>query len=1759
MKKSAYTKFLFNFIFLLGCLFAMNLGAQNLDDYPKDHEVQLVKERKRQLLLLPPGENNVLIYDLVVGEQYLLAFNEEDLTNSCQPSFQLTNGSQDTSFSEVRIDFIAKSKKVYLKINTNCVPDYNTRLALYISVARRGNFVDIKKATTPKAEGPVSAFSGTSATSLIKDIFIGGGCFDVSNVSAIGGSTQIGEFSGGASSIQIEAGVIIASGNVSNANGPNSGGGTGNSAGGSSDPDLFAIGKGSTIFDAGGIQFDFKPTIPLVQFNYVFGSDEYEEYSCSSFNDVFGFFINGAGIGFNKNIALIPGTTIPVKINTVNQGTPGGNGNIANCSPPLGSLAYSGFFVSNPLGSPDVEYDGFTTVFTAEQAVIPCSTYHIKLAVGDAGDAIFDSGVFLEANSFNAGGNANGEVIVPSSGSNVVYEGCTDGFIKFFRANSIGLDVDLVITFTIEPSSTATPGVDYAPFGTSITIPAGEEFVEIPIYVFNDLLTEGTETIKIKLSTPCSCETPFIEILIKDPIPIVAVANDVTICESDGGADISVSATGGIGMYTYLWNNGATDPSIYVATATTTTYTVTVTDECGKTATEDVVVTVVKNPHAKISGYGKLCFQQPGKVNLTVEFEGPGPWTLVYSINGVAQPPITGITNTPYTLVATKPGTYVITQIYGLFDCPGDGEGEGLVDEVKVDLYIDVQQPPCAGIPNGEINIDPFGGEEEYYIQWSNGVEGFNYIDLLSPGTYKVSVTDANGCKIVKSFVIAYPPEIMITAQIQNVKDCLNPNGGAIDQTVTGGLSPYKYVWDKGLPPTEDQSSLIPGIYTVTVTDNNNCSQVINYLITANDAPIASATTLKNVTCQDLNSGQIGLNVSGGTPPYSYNWSDNSNNKDLNGVSYGDWFVTITDAGGCKTFAQASISADTLKPIVLTGQDQILSCSVTQITLDASATPIQNGFLINWSTTGGSIVSGGNTLTPIVNAPGTYVLTITNSANGCKNTGDIIVDPDVNTPSVFVNPPSILNCNVTTITLDGSASSQGGQYQVDWTTQGGNIISNPTGSYTVDINAPGKYILKVVNSTNGCDATYSIDVLQDIVKPLAQAGNPVTLTCKDTQLGLNGNGSSTGANINYDWSTSGGFIVTGKTTLSPLINKPGTYYIEVLDNSNGCLSVDSVVVNEDVVKPLAAGASPEILTCAKVLVPISATGSSSGSNYTYSWSTVNGIIQGSNTGFTVNASSIGSYSVVVTNNINGCTEIASVNVNEDKNKPVANAGTDLELTCQQTTQVLSGVGSSVGPEFTYKWVTSNGNIVSGSTTLNPTINQAGIYTLIVTSSINGCTSSDDVEITLSADFPVAVVTNPEQLTCVKLSVLINGVGSSAGPDFSYLWTTTNGNIVSGSTSSTPEVNKAGVYVFTITNSINGCVTSKNVTVVEDKVSPKANAGGDFEAGCFDKPVDLDGSGSNGKGALTFNWTTSNGEIVAGATTVNPSIIKPGLYTLLITDNSNGCTSEDNIEVTSNALADATFALKIPGCFGEFGSAQVNNVIGGVPPYQYSIDGGNTYSGNAVFNKLDPGVYTVLIKDGYDCVIARKFEIPAKTELKVLVEPKVELFLGETYILKAQVNIPKNLIAKVEWFSSEGLSRPDSLVTKVDILQTTEYTVRVTDISGCTASARVLVVIADPEIYVPNAFSPYDLNGQNDVIMVFARSSGIKKINSFEIFNRWGEKMFEANNFQPNDPNFGWNGLHKGKAMDPSVFVWWLEVEYINGKKKIYKGDVTLMR
>lgn len=197
-----------------------------------------------------------------------------------------------------------------------------------------------------------------------------------------------GTFSNGiAAGFGIESGIMLSSGFIVNALGPNTSDGITGSLGTGGDTDLNALVGGGTQ-DRTVLEFDFVPNDDVIFIDYVFGSDEYNEYVNSNFNDVFAFFINGV------NIALIPTTNIPVAINNVN------NGNPFNTLP----NSYPQYYLNNDLqdGGPfyDIEMDGFTTVFRGQSAVVPNQTNHIKIAIADRGDAALDSWVFIKAGSF---------------------------------------------------------------------------------------------------------------------------------------------------------------------------------------------------------------------------------------------------------------------------------------------------------------------------------------------------------------------------------------------------------------------------------------------------------------------------------------------------------------------------------------------------------------------------------------------------------------------------------------------------------------------------------------------------------------------------------------------------------------------------------------------------------------------------------------------------------------------------------------------------------------------------------------------------------------------------------------------------------------------------------------------------------------------------------------------------------------------------------------------------------------------------------------------------------------------------------------------------------------------------------------------------------------------------------------------------------------------------------------------------------------
>ncbi|MCB0619584.1 MAG: choice-of-anchor L domain-containing protein, partial [Saprospiraceae bacterium] len=284
------------------------------------------------------------------------------------------------------------------------------------------------------------------------------------------------------------------------------------------------IAGGIAINDAAILRFDFEPTEPQVTFRYVFASEEYCDYVNSPFNDAFGFFLSGPGIngpysGQAINIATLPNGTA-VAINSVNHQTNPGFyvGNIPAGDPQLNDPDCAGHPIAAGQTVQDCQYDGWTTILTAVANVIPCETYSIKLAVGDGGDNAFDSAVFLEANSFAAGGTAEVIASVPVTQSGDAYEGCGDAYFVFNRSGG-DPSQPLVINFTV--GGTATAGVDYNSTITtgSITIPPFQNSVQIPVFIINDLITEGAESIILTLKDPCNCTNAVGMMFILDKHP----------------------------------------------------------------------------------------------------------------------------------------------------------------------------------------------------------------------------------------------------------------------------------------------------------------------------------------------------------------------------------------------------------------------------------------------------------------------------------------------------------------------------------------------------------------------------------------------------------------------------------------------------------------------------------------------------------------------------------------------------------------------------------------------------------------------------------------------------------------------------------------------------------------------------------------------------------------------------------------------------------------------------------------------------------------------------------------------------------------------------------------------------------------------------------------------------------------------------------------------------------------------------------------
>lgn len=965
------------------------------------------------------------------------------------------------------------------------------------------------------------------------------------------------------------------------------------------------------------------------------------------------------------------------------------------------------------------------------------------------------------------------------------------------------------------------------------------------------------------------------------------------------------------------------------------------------------------------------------------------------------------------------------------------------------------------------------------------------------------------------------------------------------------------------LQPEVDQA----GTYTLTVEDgNNNCRAQAEVVVSLDDTPPLAAAGLDTLLNCDRLALQLDASASTQGSNITYTWLTSDGN-----IMSGDMgqAPTVNAAGtyslevvnttnGCRASDEVLVSIDTIAPMPTIAMPTTITCAETAAILDASASISSGPASFSWTSPDGNTIEDANTAQATVNMSGTYNLLLIDTSNGCTNTASVTVDDDLTPPDPQIAAPELLTCTITSISLDASAST-GNNLSYTWTTTDGQIDADGDTSAPV-ISAPGTYELLVLDGDNGCVNSTNVMVDSDTEPPLLSISDPQTVNCYNPQIGLQAFvGSNIGTAPDFQWISQDGNIVADGNTLTPTVDEAGMYVFTVTNTDNGCLSRDSVRVREDIEAPMVNFSLVETLDCNNGSVEVDAGTSSGNSGLTFSWTSPNGNITSPTDQPSITVDTPGDYGLLLTSTGNGCTDSLGLVVSQDTISPVVNIGDPAILDCSTPSLVLDAGGSDNAGVFVLNWSTTGGQIDAGADGLMPTVSQPGTYTLEISNTQNGCVSAASVVVNQDDEVPVIIFADPDILTCVVNSVTLDAGDSSVGNTLSYNWTTTNGQILAGEDSLMPDVGAPGVYELTIIDSSNGCSNSATLAVEQDIAPPLAEAGADFTLDCASDVDFLDGTGSSLGGVFTAQWTSFDGSIISGSTTLTPGINLPGTYQLLVTNTDNGCTATDQVLVIED-IPVGMVALEQPLCFGDDGSISFNGVQGGTPPYLYTIDGGASLQLQSAFFGVSPGVYTAQIEDVNGCLYEEMVEIEQPDSLvAIFTEPALEIKYGDSIRLHVQTNFPLEDLAEIIWDNPASLSCDDCLQPYASPTESGFYQVTVISVNGCRDEAVVRILVnREFPVYFPSAFSP-DGDGANDLFYPFAQLGAVNKIHSFLIFDRWGNEVHIATNFQPNDPAYGWDGNQRGLPYNPGVFVYMAEVELADGRIEIFKGDVVLVR
>lgn len=937
-------------------------------------------------------------------------------------------------------------------------------------------------------------------------------------------------------------------------------------------------------------------------------------------------------------------------------------------------------------GGNNPSFNGTISIDGVPSTIMTGQTYQITVTVsnpnGNANEAGFQI-VALTSSNTNAGNMTN------PSASSVVKTSATKKY--FGHSPSVPFTGSNDLTWTVDWTAPASGTGDITFYGGAILAngtgsSSGDKFVTTNT---SGTLSGGTMALSATLSN---------------------VTNVSCFNGNDGSA--TANAVGGTGGYTYLWNNGESGQT--ATSLPSGLARVTVTDNAGTTTTAQATITqptaITINVNSQTN---PTCFNS-GNGSISVAASGGSGGFLYDWSNGLTGASISGLNPGTYTVSATDVNDCVQTRSITLTAPPA-----------IVINSANVVNQKCQGQNNGSISITASGGTGTLLYDWSNGGSGTS-ISNLAPGSYTVSISDANNCELTQNYTINPAVAIALPVPTSTSPTCFGGNNGTATANPTGGAGGFTYVWSTGAS-TKTANNLSAGTYIVTVTDANQCTKS-NQVVVTEPVAITNTATVTNASCLGVPNGSATVIPVGGTSPYTAVWSTGASGLTLSNVVAGTYQITITDSKSCTAASSVTISANTSATLALANSVSPTCFGGANGSLSITATNAA-GFSVTWSNG-----ASGNTLSNI--PAGTYTA-IASNPNGCQsNTLELTL-----TQPTQISASSELVKNISCFGLtDGSITTTYGggtgtlSYLWNTTATTSSIADLAKGSYTLSI-----------TDANNCQVSKSYAIVEPALLKIdsSKITNALCFGNNGTATIYPSGGTGT---LNTTWSNNAtGNVITALA---------GTYYSTTSD-ANGCTYIDSVTI-----------ASPTIIADGATIVNETIQGSNNGSittNATGGTGSLSYLWSNDSTTASITNLAAGPYTLTITDG-NGCSRTFAYNVQIG----------GCALTATSTVTNVSCFGGNDG---SIAIEVANG---TGPYTYNaPTTSlSAGQYTIQVLDAI-GCTITlSDIIITQ----PTAIAIEVDTVIAATAAVNSNGsigisvTGGVGG--YIYEWKNAAGTVVS---------------------------------------------------------------------------------------------------------------------------------------------------------------------------------------------------------------------------------------------------------------------------------------------------------------------------------------------------------------------------------------------